>query len=91
MAKPRVVFLTIRDPDYQDEHVIDEIGDVDVEIIDIDLGLSFNAPKSFWYELGEAGGEEWLAGTREEVAHLPEDSDVRQRVEELCRQLEERK
>jgi hypothetical protein len=80
----RVVHLTIRDPDYENEHITDVIGDVEIETIDVDLGRYFNGPKGF----DPDEGREWLEWTRSRVAHLPEDSNVRQRVEELCGELE---
>jgi hypothetical protein len=90
-GRARVVFLTVRDPDFENNHVMDIIGDVEVRELDIDLGRSFNGPKHFWPELGEAEGREWLDSHREEIADLPADSNVRRAVEELCDDLEGRR
>ena len=84
-----VVILTIRDPDYANDQVLDVIVDVKITSIDIDLGSSFDGPNHFWGDLGEVAAREWLADHRAEVAHLPIDSDVRVAVEDLCEQLEE--
>ena len=87
----QVVYLTIRDPDYENHHVMDVIGDVEVRQIDIDLGSSFNGPKNFWADMSEYDAQEWLDSHRQEVADLPEDSAVRRAVQELCDDLEGRR
>jgi len=76
------VVLVIRDPDYSSEFVVDG----EVEIIDVDLGSSFNGPKDVDPE--SAWGREWLARTRARVKHLAADSEVRSAVERLCDELE---
>lgn len=82
MAAPVVV--VIRDPDYSNE--IEVYGDV--EVIDVDLGLSFDGPKGF-RAMDDADQAEWIDGTRQEVAHLPDDHPARQRIEQLIADMNE--
>lgn len=88
--RPKVITLTVRDPDYENTHTTDLLGDVEVEEFDVDLGSSFNGIKYFYSDLGEDGAEEWLEEHRQMVAHLPETSAVRRAVEHLCDFLEDR-
>jgi hypothetical protein len=76
------VVLVIRDPDYENEFVTQG----DVEIIDVDLGSEFNGPNGFDPDNDRA----WVDDQLEKVAQLPEDSPVRQRVQELVDSLLER-
>lgn len=84
-AKAKVVTLVIRDPDYENEHVEEVTGEVDIETIDIDLGDEFNGPKDFDAE--SDWGQEWIASVRERVAHLPGDGPIRQRIDQLINDL----
>lgn len=86
-TKPKVVTLVIRDPDYENEHVEEVTGEVEIETIDIDLGSQFNGTKDF--DADSDWGKEWIDDTRGSVAHLPEDGPIRQRVEELINHLTE--
>lgn len=83
---PWAALLIIRDPDYASETVAD--GNVVVEEIVIDLGADFDGPKYFTRDLSAEAQADWLAHHRGLVAHLPESSEVRQRVEQLCTSLE---
>ena len=77
------VVLVIRDPDYENDFVIDGA----VRIIDVDLGAQFNGSKDFDAESEQ--GQQWIASTLEQVADLPSGSLVRQRVEDLVDNLRE--
>lgn len=74
---PRV--LVIRDPDYDTEIVA---GD-EVEVVEIDLGRSFDGLENMVAHLGEEEAIATALRWREEVAAEPADSPVRQRVEQL--------
>jgi hypothetical protein len=66
MSGEQAVVLCIRDPDWENEYVVDG----DVRMIDIDLGSSFNGPKYFNVDLDDAAQRDWLERVRGEVADL---------------------
>jgi hypothetical protein len=74
----RPVVLVVRDPDCENEFVIDG----EVETIDVDLGRGFDGPKGFAnLETGEQ--KDWTRSMLANIAHLPAESKVRRAVEEL--------
>jgi hypothetical protein len=85
----RVVLLTIRDPDHETEHLTETEGDIEIKTVDIDLGSQFNGPKHLKEDLDDADQRDWLEQTRAQVSGLAAESPIRQRVEELCAELEE--
>jgi hypothetical protein len=80
LARP--VVLVVRDPDYQNEFVLDG----EVETIDVDLGSGFDGPKGF-ANLKPAEREDWTRSILADVAHLPAESKVRQAVEQLVAEM----
>jgi hypothetical protein len=78
----RPVVLVIRDPDYQNQFVVD--GEVDT--IDVDLGRGFDGPSAF-ASLRLDQQEDWTRSVLANVAHLPVGSNVRQAVETLVAEM----
>jgi hypothetical protein len=81
----RVIELVVRHPDYENEYTTETVGNVVIEHFEIDLGSMFNGPKDF--DSDDPERVEWVQAHIEEVAHLPEDSDVRGAVESLMNEL----
>lgn len=73
--------LVIRDPDHENEYVLD----ADLDVITVDIGSQWRDFKQLAAALEDEKPEalEWVEGVREDVAHLPEDHPARVRVEEL--------
>jgi hypothetical protein len=78
----RPVVLVIRDPDYQNQFVVD--GEVDT--IEVDLGRGFDGPSAF-ASLRLDQQEDWTRSVLANVAHLPAGSNVRQAAEQLVAEL----
>jgi hypothetical protein len=74
----QITLLSIRDPDESTEFVTDG----EVEIIEIDLGSTFDGKRGF-QQLPDDEQQEIIADWREQVEHLDEDGDIRKRVEDL--------
>jgi hypothetical protein len=74
--RPRV--LAILDPDYATEFVVSG-----VDVIEIDLGRSFNGIGNMVEELGEDEARDYAASWLEAIATSPIGGPIRQRVEQL--------
>lgn len=83
--QPQVNQLVIRDPDYENTYVTD----ADVNVIEIDIGRSWESYKDFAGALREADNEnhaeaiDFEDSIMEEVKDLAEDNPVRQAAEEF--------
>jgi len=78
----RPVVLVVRDPDYENEFVVDG----EVETIDVDLGSEFDGLNGF-ANLERDEQDDWARSMLANVAHLPAGSNVRRAVEGLVAEM----